>query len=161
MFKNYVTIFLLSLLILVPLSQVGADSNINSEISKTGFTPQTSYLATSIDSTKYLAKAFFYILLIFALVFLATRFFLAKGLPVLGSEHFRIIQRLPLEVQAALYLVQLGEKYFLLGVGGKQISFLNEVTKGDIEMLLQKETSKPSFLPFQAHLSKFLKDKRQ
>jgi flagellar biosynthetic protein FliO len=125
-----------------------------------GFSPQASYLATSAEPVKYLVKSFFYILLLLGLFYLVKKYFLPQGLSLPGGENLRILRKLPLEVQVAVYVVQAGDSFLLLGVGGKQISLLKELTAQEAEVFSVQPSPGQTLEPFKNYLKTFLVKKK-
>jgi flagellar biogenesis protein FliO len=64
------------------------------------------------------------LLVVLGLIYFLARFFLKKPGGLLGGADFFIYRRLPLEPQVCLYLVKVGPKIMVLGVGGKRIALL-------------------------------------
>ncbi|MFC1517313.1 FliO/MopB family protein [Candidatus Margulisiibacteriota bacterium] len=151
----------LVLLLTVPQVVTGATVNGLLRADPSGFSPQVSYLASSTDYIKYIAKVFFYLFFAMGVLFIGAKVLLGRGLPAMAQEKFRIIKKLPLEVQASVYLVQVGEKFLLIGVGGKQISYLKEIPKEEIELFLQKPFTKSGQVSFKDYLKKFIGEKKQ
>lgn len=163
MIKKIVSFFLLGgicILLLAPQGIAGVTSNVLGAGNAAGFTPQVSYLASSTTAVKYIAKAFFYIVLIMGLFFLAAKYLLPRSGFNIGSEQFKVIRKVSLETQASVYLVQAGKKYLLIGVGGKQVSFLKEISEEELGDLLQPPIARPAFEPFKKQLDKLLKGKK-
>jgi len=132
------------------------------ESSSAGFAPQGTYLAGAAEPVKYLARSFFYILLMVAVLVLLRKFFLPQGFTIPGQEQFRVLRKLPLEQQSALYLVRAGDAVLLLGVGAKQISLLKEMTLIEAEPLLAQQMAAqvPVVDTFKKYLAEYMGRKK-
>lgn len=87
-----------------------------------------------------LLKTSFSLLIVIGLIFIAARIFLAKA--SLGSvkKKFFVFDKLTLEPQVSLYLVKIGPKFFLIGVGGKRLVLVETFSE---EQFPEAELSSP------------------
>ncbi len=120
-----------------------------------GFSAQSTYLESAGAPIKYLFTSLFYIALMFGIFYILRKYFLPQNMSVPGYERFRVVRKLALEPQSALYLVQSGESVLLLGVGAKQITLIKELPKKEAHILLRPVTPAPlpSLDSFKKHLS--------
>lgn len=99
------------------------------------------------------------VLFIIFLAYIGTRYISKKYAKMSSGKIIRIIERVPLGQDKMLALVSIGEKSYLLGVTGKNISSLCEFTgdeaplpeapvKADFSSLLAENLKKYSFLPW-------------
>jgi flagellar biogenesis protein FliO len=93
---------------------------------------------------------------IVALIFVTLNYGLKRvfhvdpSMPVVVRVH----ERVPLEPKKAVYVVEVGDEYLLLGVGEKEISFLTRLDRDATQAALaRKEGSDKAGKPFWARLA--------
>ena len=145
-FRSAVLVGLTVLCIAMSLPAV-ADTTMNA------FVPQASYMMTAGEPIKYLVRSFFYIILMVAVFLLVKKYFLPQGLTLDDAGRFRVVRKLPLEMNVALYLVQAGAQYLLIGVGAKQLTLVKELTEEQAKPLLAApQVTSPFSGTFKSHL---------
>lgn len=71
------------------------------------------------------------IVLVLALTWIATRWYARRVNKNGGGSHIRIVDKTAMGAGTSLAVVQVGEKYYLLGVGDKNVNLLSELEDFD------------------------------
>lgn len=97
----------------------------------------------------------FVFLIILAAAYFTTRYVGKKSAAVLGGRNIQIIEKVVLGLDKTLFIVKVGEHYYLLAAGKQNIVLLTEVSKEEIK-LSQKEAHGMDVFPnFDSYLKKF------
>ena len=78
-----------------------------------------------------------------------------------GNEQFRVLARLALGKDQTLVMVQVGERYFLLGVTQSAVSTLTELTREEASPWLTRPDTQAAAPSFREALQKVLQQRRQ
>jgi flagellar protein FliO/FliZ len=84
-------------------------------------------------------KFFILLLIFFAVLFLAyytTKLISKKSAYLMKNKNIRIIERAPLTIDKSIVIVNIGEIYYLIGVGKQSMELLDKIHKEDIEIIL-------------------------
>lgn len=71
-------------------------------------------------------------LIVVALALIVTRFIGSKYMKTMSGKNITIVESTSLGLDKSLYLVNIGEQYFLISSGGKTITMLSEIDKSNI-----------------------------
>ena len=99
----------------------------------------------------------FIFLIILAAAYLTTRYVGKKSATVIGGRNIQIIEKVVLGLDKSLFIVKVGNHYYLLAAGKQNIELLTEVSKEEIK-LSQREAQGTNIFPnFDSYLKKFAK----
>jgi flagellar biogenesis protein FliO len=120
------------------------------------------YLASPVIGIKYMVRLIFSLFVVIGLIVLAGRFLLPKLAPYrTGGGLIKVLERLSLEMQVAVYVLQLGDTVYLVGVGGnKQVVLLGTVDAKGLDLSQINEQAKAG-LSFMDQLKNLLNKKEQ
>ena len=115
-------------------------------------------VATDTQSTINYAMQIFTGLVIFLcilfLTYITTKYIAKKSSLSMKSKHLKVIESISLGIDKNIFLVQAGDKKILIGVSGKNMQFLSEVTLTEEE--IEGEEKAVKTMDFSKLLSKYL-----
>ena len=83
--------------------------------------------ASPIITFGYIMQVFFSLAIVLLFIYVTTKFLLPKFKFTNSGKYINIIDRVYLEPNVSLYVVQVGAKKWLLGVGQKSISRIEKL----------------------------------
>jgi flagellar protein FliO/FliZ len=99
-------------------------------------------------------------LLIVAAAYLASRYVAKKGAVMAGNRNLKVIERMNLGVDKALYIICLGDCFYLIAVGKNTFQLIDKLEKQQIQLFQNGMTNGVSGKGFDTYLEKFMrKDK--
>ncbi len=88
------------------------------------------------------------------LTYIATKYIAKKSSFAMKSKHLKVIESISLGMDKTIFLVQAGDKKMLIGVCGKNMQFLSEITLTDVE--IEKQDNGVKTMNFSKVLTKYL-----
>ncbi|AOT68268.1 FliO/MopB family protein [Geosporobacter ferrireducens] len=99
----------------------------------------------------------FIFLMIVAAAYFTTRYVGRKSAAVIGGRNIQIIEKVVLGLEKSLYIVKVGERFFLLAAGKQNVELLTEVRKEEINQAPEGSQGSMIFPSFDTYLKKFSK----
>ncbi|KXG75760.1 FliO/MopB family protein [Thermotalea metallivorans] len=96
-----------------------------------------------------------FLLILFA-AYVTTRFIGKKGAVITGNRNLTVIEKMNLGIDKALYIIAIGENYYLIAAGKHTVELIDKIKKEDIKMLQQERKDENFVKPFDAYLAKFI-----
>lgn len=82
----------------------------------------------------------FWVVIILFLAYVATRFVGQKYAKNLKGKNITVIESVSIGIDKVLYLVKIGNQFFVISSSGKNINFLSQVDSDNISILPEGET---------------------
>lgn len=111
---------------------------------------------TAFLFVKLISYSFIFIMIIAAAYF-TTRYVGRKSAVVMGGRNIQIIEKVVLGLEKSLYIVKVGERFFLLAAGKQNVELLTEISKNEIKQNPEALKSSTIFPSFDVYLNKFSK----
>lgn len=83
----------------------------------------------------------FVFVLILVVAYFVTRWIVAQGQTQFGNRNIRVVEGYRMGPNKTIQIVKVGNKFFVLGVGKDEISYLGEVEEEDLA--ITEDTMKP------------------
>ena len=99
----------------------------------------------------------FIFMIILAAAYLTTRYVGKKSVAVIGGRNIQIIEKLVLGIDKSLYIVKVGERFYLLAASKQNLELLTEVRKEEIKLAPQNSQDSAIFPSFDMYLKKITK----
>lgn len=96
-------------------------------------------------------------LLIVAAAYFASRYVAKKGAVMAGNRNLKVIERMNLGLDKALYIVSVGDCLYLIAVGKNTFQLIDKLEKQQIQLFQNEMTTGVSGKVFDTYLDKFMR----
>lgn len=96
-----------------------------------------------------------FLLILFA-AYVTTKFIGKKGAIIAGNKNLTVIERMNLGIDKAIYIIAIGENYYLIAAGKHTVELIDKIKKEDIKILHQERKDENFVKPFDAYLARFI-----
>jgi len=109
------------------------------------------------DSTASSLLLIVVLVLILVAAYFTTKFLSVKGGNLMKGRYMQVKDRLILSRDKNILLLQVSDRFYIVGVSGQNIQLLGTVENDELTPLLQEQAGKPPSSKFQNILSKLYK----
>ncbi|MDF2545851.1 MAG: hypothetical protein K0R93_749 [Anaerosolibacter sp.] len=96
-------------------------------------------------------------MLIVAAAYLTSRYIAKKGAVMVGNRNLKIIERMNLGMDKALYIVSVGDCFYLIAVGKHTFQLIDKLGKQQVQVFQNEMATGVSSKVFDTYLEKFMR----
>lgn len=99
----------------------------------------------------------FMFLLILAAAYFTSKYLAKKGAVMAGNRNLKVVERMNLGIDKAMYIVNVGDCYYLIAVGKHTFHLIDKLGKEQVQIFQNETTTGIADKVFDTYLEKFMK----
>jgi flagellar protein FliO/FliZ len=96
-------------------------------------------------------------LLIVAAAYLTSKYIAKKGVVMAGNRNLKIVEKMNMGIDKAMYIMNVGDCYYLIAVGKNTFQLIDKLGKEQIQIFQNETTTGIANKVFDTYLEKFMK----